>query len=235
MHGFTQENLADAASITTRTVEKIESGRHAPEEQTLRSIARAFSLDVKIFAKPFPADEAQVRAEMERALRKTVLVPTRPIRTASDFLGAFGERHALRFDCSAVKDDEALEAAASLGDCLRDLTEVWSDMYMSQRLESAREVVALCSNIASRGYLCHMGHHRQQLRQKDRSPLVIEVALVTILPKHENDGTRYGLVSLEDGWETVPTDRPVASFFTVLPDGRWAPSPEYFSASDDDY
>src|SRR5271166_1171422 len=50
MHGFTQENLADAAGITTRTVEKIESGRHAPEEQTLRSIARAFSLDVKIFA-----------------------------------------------------------------------------------------------------------------------------------------------------------------------------------------
>ncbi len=60
----------------------------------------------------------------------------------------------------------------------------------------------------SRGYLCHMGHHRQQLRQKDRSSLVIEVALVTILPKHENDGTRYGLVSLEDGWETVPADRP---------------------------
>jgi hypothetical protein len=55
------------------------------------------------------------------------------------------------FDCSEVKDDEALEAAASLGDCLRDLTEVWSDMYMSQRLESAREVVALCSKIASRG------------------------------------------------------------------------------------
>ena len=25
----------------------------------------------------------------------------------------------------------------------------------------------------------------------------------------------------------------VATFFTVLPDGRWAPSPEYLSASDD--
>ena len=41
MFRLTQENLADAAGLTTRTIEKIESGRHRPEEQTLRSIARA--------------------------------------------------------------------------------------------------------------------------------------------------------------------------------------------------
>jgi hypothetical protein len=26
----------------------------------------------------------------------------------------------------------------------------------------------------------------------------------------------------------------IASFFTILPDGRWAPSPEYFSITDND-
>lgn len=26
----------------------------------------------------------------------------------------------------------------------------------------------------------------------------------------------------------------IASFFTILPDGRWVPSPEYFSITDDD-
>jgi transcriptional regulator with XRE-family HTH domain len=211
MNGLTQDNLAAAAGVTPRTIEKVESGRHTPEEQTLRSIARAFNLDVKVFAKPSPADEARVRAEMERALRKIVVVPTQPIRSAGDFLGAFGERDALRFDCSAVKDDQALETAATLGDWLRDLGEVWSDMYMSQRLESARDVLALCNTIESRGYLCHMGHHRQQLRQKDRSPLVFHVGLVTILPKAENDGTRYAVVTLEDGWETIATDRPTVS------------------------
>jgi len=207
MHGFTQANLADAARLTTRTVEKIESGRHRPEEQTLRSIARAFNFDVKVFAKPSLGDEARARAEMERALRKIVLVPTQPIRTASDFLGAFDGR-ALRFDCSAVKDSEALEAAACLGDWLHDLIDGWADLSLSQRLESARDIVALCSTIESRGYLCHMGHHRQQQRQKDRPPLVVDVGLVTILPKADSDGTRYGLVTLDDGWETVPTDRP---------------------------
>jgi hypothetical protein len=79
---------------------------------------------------------------------------------------------------------------------------------MSQRLESARAIVALCGTIESGGYLCHMGHHRQQQRQKDRPPLVVDVGLVAILPKANSDGTRYGLVTLEDGWETVPADRP---------------------------
>jgi len=40
---------------------------------------------------------------MERALRKMVLVPTDPIRTAQDFLSAFGNRHAFRFDLSQVQ------------------------------------------------------------------------------------------------------------------------------------
>lgn len=75
---FTQENLAEAAGLTARTIEKLESGRPRPEEQTLRSLARAFKLDVKYFEKPTPEEEARQRAEIARAARKTVLVPTDP-------------------------------------------------------------------------------------------------------------------------------------------------------------
>ena len=53
-HGLTQENLADAAGPSTRTSEKIESGRHRPDEQTLRSIARVVGWDVTAFDKPTP-------------------------------------------------------------------------------------------------------------------------------------------------------------------------------------
>jgi transcriptional regulator with XRE-family HTH domain len=56
--GLTQENLADAAGLTSRTIEKIESGGHRPEEQTLRSLARALGLDVNIFQNPSPEQEA---------------------------------------------------------------------------------------------------------------------------------------------------------------------------------
>src|SRR5258707_10385963 len=124
---LTQENLADAAGLTTRTIEKIESGKHRPEEQTLRSLARALKIDIAYFEKPTPEQEARQRAEIERTIRKTVLVPTDPIHTASDFLAAFDQRHAFRFDTSTAKDDEPLEIAASLVDWVKDLNDVWDD------------------------------------------------------------------------------------------------------------
>lgn len=34
MLGLTQENLADAAGLTVRTIQKVESGRHVPDVQT---------------------------------------------------------------------------------------------------------------------------------------------------------------------------------------------------------
>jgi transcriptional regulator with XRE-family HTH domain len=106
MFQLTRENLAEAASLTTRTIEKVESGRHRPDEQTLRSLARAL--------KPTPEQEARTHAEMQRALREMVLVPTNPIHTAVDFMNAFAQRHAFRFDTSKVDKEEALESQPRL-------------------------------------------------------------------------------------------------------------------------
>jgi transcriptional regulator with XRE-family HTH domain len=207
MFRLTQENLANAAGLTTRTIEKIESGRHRPEEQTLLSLARGLGLDVAYFQKPTPEQEARQRAEIERAVRKTVLVPTDPIRTASEFLAAFDQRHAFRFDTSAAESDEALEIAASLVDWIKDLNDVWGDCSMSQRLEYARSFVEKCAQLERLGLLCHMGQHRQVLRERGRPDMVFIVGLMSIQARAEVDGRRYGLVQLEGGWEAVESDR----------------------------
>lgn len=207
LHKLTQENLADAAGLTTRTIEKIESGRHRPDEQTLRSIARAMQIDVRYFEKPTPEQEARQKAEMERALHKMVLVTTNPIRKASDFLAAFGQQHAFRIDISAVTDDAALETAAAMSDWITDLNDVWDDCAMSQRLEYARSFVELCEDMDRHGFVCHMGTHKQQLRQKDRPILISTVGLMTLLPKDGSEGSRYALVQLEGGWESQESDR----------------------------
>jgi transcriptional regulator with XRE-family HTH domain len=204
---LTQENLADAAGLTTRTIEKIESGKHRPEEQTLRSLARALNIEVTYFEKPTPEQEARQRAEIQRAIRKTVLVPTDPIRTASDFLAAFDQRHAFRFDTSAAQDDEALEIAASLVDWVKDLNDVWDDCSMSQRLRYARDFVDLCAQLEQFGLVCHMGQHRQVLREKGRSDLTFVVGLLSIQPREGVEGRRYALIHLDGKWETVDEDR----------------------------
>ena len=206
-YGLTQENIAEMAGLSTRTIEKVESGRHRPEEQTLRSIAGALGCDVQVFAKPTPEQEARQRAEMERALRKTVLVPTHPVRTEKDILNLYGEWHAWRIDISAVESNEALDIAAEMGDWLHDCDGLWGLCSMSERLGYARNFAELCQQIEGYGYLCHMGHHRQRLREKGKPDLVVVVGLMVILPKDGADRERYGMVHLEGAWEALEEDR----------------------------
>lgn len=206
--GLTQENLAEAANLSTRTIEKAESGRHRPDEQTLRSIARALGFDVRVFNKPTLEQEDRQRAEMERAIRKTVLVATGPVRSAKDFLDRYGEWHGWRIDTSAVESEEALEIAAAMGDSLNDLDGIWGLCAMTERLNYARSFAELCQQIEAHGYVCHMGQHRQRLREKGKPDLVFLVGLMSIRPKKEADGERYALVQLEGAWETPEEDRP---------------------------
>jgi transcriptional regulator with XRE-family HTH domain len=200
VHGLTQENLADMAGLTTRTIEKVVSGRHRPEEQTLRSIARAVQVDVSFFNKPTPEDEERQRVTMERALRKTVLVPLTRITTANEFLGQFDGRDAYRIDIASVDNPEALSIAGALGDWLEDLSNIWGECYLSQRIEYAGEFVELCRQLQPLGFGCFMGSHRQILRQPAR-PLVFNVGVMTVMPL--TSPTPFGLVELEGDWERV--------------------------------
>jgi transcriptional regulator with XRE-family HTH domain len=214
-HKLTQENRADAAGLTTRTIEKVESGRHRPDEQTLRSIARAFHVNVAFFEKPTAEAGAKQRADMERALRKMVLTPTHAIRTASDFVNIVVERHAYRIDTSAVENEEALEIAATMADFITEMNDVWPECSFSQRLDAGREFAHRCSNLETQGYLCHVGHHLQRLRQKGKRDLVFDVGVMSIQPAKGAEGTRYALIELDGAWESMEADR------GPFPDGEW--------------
>jgi transcriptional regulator with XRE-family HTH domain len=205
---LTQENLAAAANLSTRTIEKAESGRHCPDEQTLRSIARALGLDERVFDKPSPDQTARERAELERAIRKIAVVPTQPVRTAADFLSAFGPWHGFRVDTSAIKNDEALETAAAMADWLGDLDDIWTECSMSERLQYARSFAELCQQIDALGYVCYMGHHRQRLREKGKSDLIFEVGLMSIQAKEGAEDERYALVRLDGAWENLEGGTP---------------------------
>jgi transcriptional regulator with XRE-family HTH domain len=207
-HKMTQDNVATAANLSTRTIEKIESGRHNPEEQTVRSLARAFGLDAKYFVKPTAEEEARTRAEMLRAIRKTVVFPSSRVRTATDIHSALTYRDALCFDVGRVSDDTVLELAAALRDHICDVGDIWDDCSMSQQVAYVESAFALCRQIEEGGYFCCIGRFRQQMRAKDRPRLIFNVLAITILPKKHVDEMRYGVMELEGSWETLEEDRP---------------------------
>jgi len=159
------------------------------------------------FEKPPPEQEERQKAALLRTQRKTVFAPINPVRTASVFLSAFEQRDAFRIDTSAVTDEAALDAAAAMADWIKDCGDIWEESYVSQRVEYAREFVKLCQEIEELEYVCYMGSHRQQFRQKERSRMIFTVGLMTILPKEGVEGTRYAIIQLEGAWESMEEDR----------------------------
>jgi hypothetical protein len=97
--------------------------------------------------------------------------PTTPIRTTSEFLAAFNQRDAYRYDSSAVTHDEALELAAVEHDWITISTMVGSNALG----RSASNTRAALSNYATTSKLLAMGHRSQRGRQKDRRTLVFDV------------------------------------------------------------
>lgn len=205
--GLTQENLADAAGVSTRTIEKIETGCHRPDEQTLRSLARATGADIAVFAKPSDADMAALKNEVERLQHKALLVKTRPIRTLADFRREFGHGDALHIDSSAVEGDEAIDVCASLADYLRDLGDIWDEVYEADRVKMGREIIENCAHLEELGYSVFMGAYRERLRETRKSDLVFKVTLVSVQKREGEQSERYAYVVLQGRWETLEEDR----------------------------
>lgn len=134
--GLTQQNLADAANLTTRTIEKVESGRHLPAEQTLRSIARGTSVTLGWFDKLTAEQEARSKAAIEHARKHMDMVPIAPVHSVANILATLNGAKACRFDASAVAEDVALWPA-----CCRTLsmTSCWPGATSPPRSNSPSE------------------------------------------------------------------------------------------------
>ncbi|MCU0408641.1 MAG: helix-turn-helix domain-containing protein [Bacteroidales bacterium] len=59
--GMTQEELADKTEVTSRTIQRIESGEVDPRAYTLQMIARALEVDYNIFMQNEPDEEQSIK------------------------------------------------------------------------------------------------------------------------------------------------------------------------------
>jgi hypothetical protein len=106
-----------------------------------------------------------------------------------------------------IRPEGPLNSAYAMVDWMRDTIDIWDEVPQSHRLECAREFVSMCQDMEGYGYLCHLGRYKQQLKTPGKPALVIDVALMSFLPKKDGDGTRYCLIRLEGAWETLAEDR----------------------------
>ena len=204
LHNLTQEDLAERAHLAPRTVQKVESGTHTPDIETLRRIAKACGVGVEVFHKPALEEIDASRRALAAELRSRVLVAVTSAAGAPDILAAFaGGCQALTTDLSSVEEGEALSAAASLLDEFHDCMDIWSEMSLSDRVEVAKDMAAHVDALRRRGFECCLGRYRQiSTRWPD---LVFQVVLVCIRPVGAT--WRYALAPVSNGFETHPDDR----------------------------
>lgn len=205
IHELTQDNVATMCGMTTRTIEKLESGRHSPSEQTMRSLCRGLSIERSYFTKPTPQEEARQKAEMLKAVRTTAVVQTIIVRSAQDVMKKLGGTHAWNLDISEV-GPEAMADAASVTDLFTDWSEVWDDINMTDRAEAAVGVAQACRELEAAGYLVHVGRYRARKRFIEGPPLVFTIGLLSIRPTAESENQSVALVPMEGGWERLKED-----------------------------
>jgi len=202
---LTQDSVAAMCGITTRTVEKLESGRHNPSEQTLRSLCRGLSIDRSYFVKPTPAEEACQKAAILKAVRTTAVVQTIIVRTAQDVVPNLGGTHAWNLDIGEVGED-AMAAAAAIIDLFTDWSEIWDDINMTDRANAAADVAAACRAVEAAGYLTHVGRYRACRQFAEGPPLVFTVGLLSIRPTATSENQSVAIVPMQGGWERLKED-----------------------------
>jgi transcriptional regulator with XRE-family HTH domain len=207
--GMKAETLAELSGLNVRSIERAESGRHLPSEQTLQQIARAFKVGVSIFD---PVDHEALRRELDKASRKTVLIPMTPVENPAEVMALMDKGMAYQHDLSSIHDDAALDLATEFIGLLTDWGDAWGEVSLSDRLGAARDFVAKAQELAARGYETQMGSYRAR-HLGTKSKLTFTVTLITFRPK--GDPGKYAMVTLPEHLETLPEDR-----ITVPPDPR---------------
>jgi transcriptional regulator with XRE-family HTH domain len=170
---WTQAQLAEAADIAERTIQRAEEGRGLSAE-TLQAVAGALDVsvdhlrfDAKEYMSEFlgvPRDEVTpelVAARIAAAEAKYWRIPLARITTSSDMRPVF-EADALRFEAIALTE-EAQDIAAELHQWLRDLLDIGDEMGPQQQREFLKSAFELVERLQRAGCTAAIGLHRHSL------------------------------------------------------------------------
>lgn len=133
---WSQEQLADVAGLSTRTVQRVESG-HPSDLDTRRAMARAFGLeDIDALNKPYviPTPD-EIKAQREQFEREHITLDAHPLATGRQLAG-LAETNGLDlstpgFDMERAADEEF----AALVDYVRDYRDCASLFSEVQKFE----------------------------------------------------------------------------------------------------
>lgn len=178
---WTQEDLAIAAVLTTRTIQRVEAGEGAQLE-TLRSIASALEVDVSmlridtlaVLAKHLGVSREQLTPELiaqrqQEAEAKYTKVRMTKVATSAD-LRSVSEATSYYFDCT-LKDDAVQDVAAAFQQDLHDLMDIGRSLDAVNRREIEVSVFENVKKLDKLGAVVTVGLQRHYMKPANQEAM----------------------------------------------------------------
>jgi transcriptional regulator with XRE-family HTH domain len=192
---WTQEQLAEAAQLNPRTVQRAEAAQGASAE-TLLAIAGALDVDVELLrfdAMEFLAQHLGVPREAltpeflaqkqsEIATTHTTLTMTR-VHASAD-LRPLGDTMSMVFECLWTNDD-VQDVAAQLHRDLNDVLDIGSELDPVTRREWEVGAFEHVHRLNKLGAVVTVGLHRHRLVVADKEPMPWTTLYVIVSKEHE--------------------------------------------------
>ena len=194
---WSQEALAEASGLTTRTIQRIEAGQPA-SVTTRRSLARGLG-----YENPDVFDDPTFIAEVHKLLETVsdhsekqqfpdhLKLPVEAVSTGDALGRLIGGSSAYLFNCEDGLSTDVKEQAAALFDLLLDYGDVWSDLTHGDRLTatlSFDENLAEFEQLGARLYSASRATKIVGSMWTDKTPLPITIGYVTVVPKDREIG-----------------------------------------------
>jgi transcriptional regulator with XRE-family HTH domain len=182
---WTQEHLAGAAEVSTRTVQRAEAG-HPVLAEHLQALAGAFDVEIDLLRTDLTSIAERVEAAAANP-KPMLFVPVERVQRPSELLRFLGSELFL-FDAASLHDDVAGDLAAQLNEDLRDMNDLHEDVGPVECREWAKRVFGLVERLQERGIAVGHGQHRGKWRQRsnpDAPDKVLRTYIVVLMPEAE--------------------------------------------------
>ena len=188
---WSQEQLAEIAGLSTRTVQRVENSKPS-DLDTRRAIARAFGFDdVDLFNKPYDiTTREELEAARARFEREHITLTAYPVSSGREMAGLAERHEADLFSAGFEMDRESSGAFARLVDYLREYRDC-HDMYSEvEKLEIHDELQSYLEALKAAGVTLVFAERTMGLKAhtEEGKPLAISILYVVAYRTGEEPG-----------------------------------------------
>lgn len=147
---WTQEQLAEIAKLSPRTIQRLEKGQPASLE-SLRAVSQALQVSFEeIRAETNSAAQKLDHVSSESALKQDDFLPR--ILSGSELLKVIAGSEMYQFSNDELKDDEEVDLVSSFAQMLQDMGDLWDELDAGAKVKAGFDFQKELEQLTEKGF-----------------------------------------------------------------------------------